>query len=222
VVGGIIAGGILAGIVESIVASHTNGASEPQIASAPQAAASLPQVIDDPAPENAQPLVPPVFHMPEPTGERAPKPPVPPIAPPPPKLHRHPIPNTRLQLWDFDVRPPPPLLVWDYDPPPPHFDWWALLVENAWAIALAFVSLLALIGAVAYARLWNHWFGPHAVYRIRMVVDAGEQSCRMSRRHVHLPSVDVRFASQQWEAHVVGRSQRAGREGGHGRHPRHA
>ncbi|QCP49827.1 PASTA domain-containing protein [Trinickia violacea] len=90
-----------------------------------------------------------------------------------------------------------------------------------WPDVTLVAALLALAGAAAYAvRKW--WLRPHLVCRISMRADVGQQSCRMSSRHAHLPSVDVRLASQPWEAHVVDASRPSHRERDHVRRPRHA
>ncbi|MGF6754522.1 hypothetical protein P3T16_001916 [Paraburkholderia sp. GAS42] len=70
-------------------------------------------------------------------------------------------------------------------------------------LAIGGLSLFALAGALVYGR--KHKLRPKAtpVYRVRLQGDFGSQTARVSSRRMRLPAVDVRLASDPWDAHMV-------------------
>jgi hypothetical protein len=91
---------------------------------------------------------------------------------------------------------PPPTI----DPPPPKHE----VSSSVPPLAIGGLSLFALAGALVYGRRHKPP-GPKAppVYRVRLQGDFGSQTARVSNRRMRLPAVDVRLASDPWDAHMV-------------------
>jgi hypothetical protein len=83
-----------------------------------------------------------------------------------------------------------------------------------WVTVSLMVAALLALAVAAYELLKKLLLPPPARYRIRVCGDPGKQSCRMPNHSMFYPAVNVRLASEPWEAHV---SQRSGQRAANNR-----